>query len=186
MTSEALMTAVTLLPSARPSWRTASTVIEATSRTPLASSSTLAIASPALILVTRAGIWLRALSCMMKPSPTVIDGIRSSRYRVPARRADPGHARARQAGPGAGNCGALCMIIGVGRPAVTPRLPPQPRRWLGALLGHRVPGPAGRPAVGDVSGHAGKPEPGSHLRRALARLVAFGRVRHPGQAVAAQ
>src|SRR5215813_7469030 len=45
-----------------PSSRTASTVIEATSRTPPASSSTLAIASPALIAVTRAGSWLRALS----------------------------------------------------------------------------------------------------------------------------
>src|SRR6516164_2101705 len=64
MTSEALMIAVTLLPSVRPSWRTASTVIEATRRTPPASSSTLAIASPVLMLVTRAGIWLRALSFM--------------------------------------------------------------------------------------------------------------------------
>src|SRR5262249_19245248 len=40
ITSEALITAVTLLPSARPSWRTASTVIDATRRTPLADSST--------------------------------------------------------------------------------------------------------------------------------------------------
>ena len=30
----------------------------------VADSSTLAIASPELMLVTRAGIWLRALSCM--------------------------------------------------------------------------------------------------------------------------
>src|SRR5215469_11317605 len=64
ITSEALITAVTLLPSARPSSRTASTVIDATRRTPLADSSTLAIASPELMLTTRAGIWLRALSFM--------------------------------------------------------------------------------------------------------------------------
>src|SRR3984957_9628619 len=58
------MMAVTLAPSARPSWRTASTVIEATRRVPPASSSTLAMASPALMAVMRAGIWLRALSFM--------------------------------------------------------------------------------------------------------------------------
>jgi hypothetical protein len=74
MTSEALITAVTLLPSARPSWRTASTVIDATSRTPFADSSTLAIASPALMLVTRAGIWLRALSCMSDSTLSDQDG----------------------------------------------------------------------------------------------------------------
>src|SRR6266516_4088220 len=41
------------------------TVMEATRRTPLAWSSTLAMASPLLMLVTRAGIWFRALSCMI-------------------------------------------------------------------------------------------------------------------------
>src|SRR5262249_30028671 len=64
ITSEALITAVTLLPSDRPSSRTASTVIDATRRTPLADSSTLAIASPELLLVTRVRLWLRALTCM--------------------------------------------------------------------------------------------------------------------------
>src|SRR5215467_14427842 len=68
MTSEALITAVTSLPSVRPSSRTASTVIEATRRTPFASSSTLAIAAPVLILVILAGIWLRALSFMTHSS----------------------------------------------------------------------------------------------------------------------
>src|SRR5579862_8788169 len=64
MTSEALITAVTWLPSVSPSCLTASTVIEATRRTPFASSSTLAMASPLLVLVTRAGIWFRALRGM--------------------------------------------------------------------------------------------------------------------------
>src|SRR5579862_4594605 len=64
MTSEALITAVTWLPSVSPSCFTASTVIEATRRTPFASSSTLAMASPLLMLVTRAGIWFRALRGM--------------------------------------------------------------------------------------------------------------------------
>src|SRR5262249_60583400 len=87
MTSDALIIAVTWLPSARPRSRTASTVMDATRRTPLASSSTLAIASPALMLVTLAGIWLRALSFML-PSGDVpkIDGI--PRYREPGRRPD--------------------------------------------------------------------------------------------------
>jgi MFS family permease len=71
MTSEALITAVTWLPSVRPSCLTASTVIEATSRVPLASSSTLAIASPLLMLMTRAGIWFRALSGMIG-TPVVV------------------------------------------------------------------------------------------------------------------
>ena len=53
MTSEALTTAITSLPSASPSSLTASTVIEATSRTPFAASETLAVASPKLMLVTR-------------------------------------------------------------------------------------------------------------------------------------
>src|SRR5215470_19266370 len=65
MTSDALIIAVTLLPSARPRSRTALTVMDATRRTPLASSSTLAMASPALMPVTRAGIWLRALTFMV-------------------------------------------------------------------------------------------------------------------------
>src|SRR5215471_11343956 len=67
ITSDALITAVTLLPSARPRSRTAFTVMDATRRIPLASSSTLAMASPALMLVTRAGIWLRALSFITSP-----------------------------------------------------------------------------------------------------------------------
>src|SRR4051794_9759254 len=61
ITSDALTTAVTSAPSCRPSSRTASTVIEATSRSPLASSSTLAIASPDVMATTLAGSWLRAL-----------------------------------------------------------------------------------------------------------------------------
>jgi 3-hydroxyisobutyrate dehydrogenase len=56
ITSEALITATTSEPSARPSSLTASTVIEATRRTLPASISTLAMASPLLMLVTRAGI----------------------------------------------------------------------------------------------------------------------------------
>src|SRR5215831_2061388 len=101
MTSEALMTAVTWLPSARPSWRTASTVIEATRRTPLASSSTLAIASPTLMPVTRAGIWFRALSCMISVSRDMIDdAYRGHVIVAPSRAAgrgprDAGHGRAR-------------------------------------------------------------------------------------------
>ena len=54
--------AVTSEPSEIPRSRTASTVMEATSRTPPASSTTLAMASPWVMLVTRAGIWFRALS----------------------------------------------------------------------------------------------------------------------------
>ena len=46
------MIAVTWLPSLRPSSWTASTVIEATSRWPATSSTTLAIASPWLMLLT--------------------------------------------------------------------------------------------------------------------------------------
>src|SRR5580692_234815 len=65
MTSDALITAVTSEPTDRPSCLTASTVIEATRRVPPASSSTFAMASPVLMLVTRAGIWLRALSGML-------------------------------------------------------------------------------------------------------------------------
>src|ERR1044072_2352079 len=61
MTSEALTTAMTSVPSERPSSRTASTVIEETIRWPLASSSTLGIASPWGILTTLAGTRLRAL-----------------------------------------------------------------------------------------------------------------------------
>src|SRR5690242_6040944 len=64
MTSDALITAVTSEPTDRPSSWTASTVIEATRRVPPASSSTLAMASPLWMAVTRAGIWLRALSRM--------------------------------------------------------------------------------------------------------------------------
>src|ERR1700734_924550 len=71
MTSDALITAVTSLPSASPRSLTASTVIEATRRTPFASSVTLAIASPVLMATTRAGIWLRALSFMNAPLPMI-------------------------------------------------------------------------------------------------------------------
>jgi tRNA-Thr(GGU) m(6)t(6)A37 methyltransferase TsaA len=60
ITSDALITAVASLPTAGPRSRTASTVMDATGRTPLASNSTLAIASPAVMPVTLAGIWLRA------------------------------------------------------------------------------------------------------------------------------
>jgi hypothetical protein len=56
MTSDALMTAVTLLPAASPRSRAASMVIEATRRTPPASSSMFAVASPAVMPVTVAGI----------------------------------------------------------------------------------------------------------------------------------
>ncbi len=59
ITSDAFTTATTSLPLARASSRAASTVIEATGRTPPASSSTFAIASPSVIPVTRALIWLR-------------------------------------------------------------------------------------------------------------------------------
>jgi hypothetical protein len=61
ITSDALITAVTFEPSAMARSRTASTVIEATRRSPLASSSTLAVASPAVMPTTLAGTWLRAL-----------------------------------------------------------------------------------------------------------------------------
>src|SRR5919198_3143275 len=64
ITSEALMTATTSLPSCRPSSRAASTVIEATTRLPPTSSTTLAIAAPSSIDVTVPGSWLRALSFM--------------------------------------------------------------------------------------------------------------------------
>ena len=63
-TSEALTMAVTSLPSTSPSSRAASVVIDATSRTPPASSSMFAVASPCTMPVTLAGIWLRALSFM--------------------------------------------------------------------------------------------------------------------------
>jgi len=59
------MMAVTSLPSARPSSAAASTVIDATSRTPPASIVTLAVASPLVIPVTLAGILFRALSRMV-------------------------------------------------------------------------------------------------------------------------
>src|SRR6478735_5002510 len=84
MTSDALTTAVTSEPTDRPSCWTASTVIEATRRVPPASSSTLAIASPGWMAVTRAGIWLRALS-RMAVTPwseyCVINGAATIRYR---------------------------------------------------------------------------------------------------------
>ena len=54
------MTAKTSLSSAMPSWSTASTVMEATRRCPPTSISTLAIASPLVMPVTRPGSWLRA------------------------------------------------------------------------------------------------------------------------------
>src|SRR6266566_28907 len=97
ITSEALITAVTLLPSARPSWRTASTVIDATSRTPFAESSTLAIASPALMLVTVAGIWLRALSCITDSTLSDQDGRRPTlSHRLPALLRPGGNSRGRR------------------------------------------------------------------------------------------
>src|SRR5579875_4178108 len=95
ITSDALITAVTSVPSARPSSRTASTVIEATRRVPPASSSTLAIASPVLMLMTRAGIWWRALSFICSAPRRR----RSCRERTPAcpwrrNRPPPGSASA--------------------------------------------------------------------------------------------
>src|SRR3954453_18914557 len=65
MTSEALMTAVTSLPSRRPSSRAASMVMEATRRWPLTSISTLAIAAPSVTRLTVPASWLRALSFMV-------------------------------------------------------------------------------------------------------------------------
>src|SRR4051794_21945386 len=65
MTSEALMTAVTSLPSWRASSRAASTVMEATRRWPLTSISTLAIAAPSVTLLMVPASWLRALSFMV-------------------------------------------------------------------------------------------------------------------------
>src|ERR1700741_318787 len=56
------MIAVTSLPSLRPRSDTASTVIDATSRWPATSRTTLAIASPLLMLVTVPASWLRAVS----------------------------------------------------------------------------------------------------------------------------
>jgi hypothetical protein len=52
---------VTSIPSRSPNAVAASTVIEATMRTPLASTSTFAIASPRVMRVTVPLIWLRAL-----------------------------------------------------------------------------------------------------------------------------
>src|SRR2546423_7744641 len=60
-TSDALINATTSLPSRRPSSRTASTVIDATTRWPPTSSATLAIAAPSSMEVTVPGSWLRAL-----------------------------------------------------------------------------------------------------------------------------
>jgi hypothetical protein len=65
MTSDAFTIAITSAPSARPSSLAASTVIEATSLMPPASSSILAVASPVVMPVTLAGILLRALSRML-------------------------------------------------------------------------------------------------------------------------
>src|SRR5215216_874028 len=67
ITSEALTTAQQSVPSRSPSSSTASTVIDATRRSPLRSSSTLAIASPRVTLVTVAESLLRALSCIDSP-----------------------------------------------------------------------------------------------------------------------
>src|ERR1700722_19234010 len=53
------------MPSARPSSAAASVVMDATRRTPPASSATLAVASPLVMLVTFAEILLRALSRMV-------------------------------------------------------------------------------------------------------------------------
>ena len=61
------MIAVTSVPSLMPSSVAASVVIEATRRTPPASSSTLVVASPRVMPVTLAGIWLRAESFIARP-----------------------------------------------------------------------------------------------------------------------
>src|SRR5215210_2572264 len=100
MQSEALIIAVTDVPSWRPSSRAASTVIEATSRWPLTSSSTLAIAAPSLMLVMVPVSWLRALSFMAPPLGGTV-GVadrRSTRVAVHLRRlafAADGHRRCR-------------------------------------------------------------------------------------------
>jgi hypothetical protein len=65
MTSDAFTIAMTSVPSASPSSVAASTVMDATSLIPPASSSTFAIASPALMPVTVAAILFLALSRML-------------------------------------------------------------------------------------------------------------------------
>src|SRR2546427_437973 len=67
MTSDALITAVTSEPTDRPSCLTASTVIEATRRVPVSSSSTFGMGSPVFVAQTPAialihGLWLAPLS----------------------------------------------------------------------------------------------------------------------------
>lgn len=67
------------------------------------------------------------------------------------------------------------------------RLPPQPRQRLGALARHRAPGPACRPAAGDVLGHAGPLRRGPASRgerpaaRAAAAIAWAGKQRRPEQ-----
>ena len=79
----ALTMATTSVPSARPRSRAASIVIDATRRTPPASSSTLAVASPWVMPVTRAGIWLRALGSsrrVVRRSPGRERGVHGSMH----------------------------------------------------------------------------------------------------------
>lgn len=92
ITSDALMMAVTAVPRSKPSSSAASTVIEATMRCPLASSSTFATASPFVIFVTVPLIWLRALIGMAS-SPRGMDRPRRLPPRPPG---SPGSHHRRQ------------------------------------------------------------------------------------------
>src|SRR5262249_58275771 len=94
---------------------------------PLASSSTLAIASPALMPVTRAGIWFRALSCMFCFFPTWSTVSRRSRYRhgLPAQR-ELGHEQRVTGGPPWAPAGRLATPDPVARGGRAAPPPPTP------------------------------------------------------------
>src|SRR5690348_9420666 len=228
------------------------------------------MASPLLMLVTRAGIWFRALSCMIVTPETLLALLaRSAAYRPTLSPASPasreaGHGRRvtmrGEAGPGerlampvrcwrgrglrllpqprrqrpsalsnasavlagtrpapatatttsaperaqqcqrgtGGDAACACYrnhdVSARARSAMPARywrgrglrLLPQPRRRLGAFRRHRPPGPARRPAAGNVVGHAVEAETRGDLVRALVRLMEFCRMRDTGEAVAAQ
>ena len=67
-----------------------------------------------------------------------------------------------------------------------PGLPPQPGFRLTGLGRHRPPGPPGRAALADVTGHRGEPEGRRHRSRPLAGQLALGGVSLPVQPVPAQ